>query len=267
VPVPDQIAHGKLPKRVDGRTLSLPSVLTERRTHTAHVDNERFVQRWGMLGNDQVKDCTTAAAGHAEMLWASKHGKPVKDPTKAQILAAYSKITGYDSADPMTDKGADLLSVLKYWQSKGIAGQKIGAFAEIPPSELDTIRWTIDKLDLAYIGLQLPAAWEVAHVRGGPQSQFATLKQRWKPATWQNPLYGHCVIYAGYGPDDTFTCVSWGGVMTVTVAFHQAYCDEAYAIIAPEHLHRNKPAGLDTEKLSKRLAYVKSVPSGRPAPA
>jgi hypothetical protein len=260
---PDQIAFGKLPKKSDPRTLSLPALLTGEITSEPEVDNEDCVTPpWGELGNDTLQDCAIAAAGHAEMLWAAKHGDPRPNPTPEQIIDAYSKITGYKPEDKTTDKGADLLSVLKYWQKTGIAGQKIGAFAEILPADIDTLKWTIGQLDLAYVGLQLPVAWD-APVKSDLAPGFTTIRKWLDPATWRNPLYGHCVIYTGFNPRDGFRCVSWGRIMTVSMAFHRAYCDEAYAIIAPERLAglAETPDQLDTAALKKTLALVRSWPA------
>lgn len=241
MPAPIQIAFGKLPKESDSRTILLSlslsgGLLTRERAPACPVHNEQLVapQAWGDLGNLRRKDCAVAAAGHAEMLWGAKYGKPLAYPTTAQILDDYSKITGYDG-DPATDKGADLLTVLKYWQKTGIAGQMIGAFAEILPPDIETLRWAIDSLGVAYVGLRLSVASAVPKV-GGISSDFLASRCWYKPTTWQNPLYGHCVIYTGYGPGKTFTCVSWGKVMEVSERFHKAYCDEAYAILAPEQV-------------------------------
>ena len=260
--MPDQVAFGKLPKKSDPRTLSLPALLTGEVTFRPKVDNEKSVLGpWGELGNDKLQDCTIAAARHAEMLWAAKHGTQLKNPTLKPIIDAYSKITGYKPGDKTTDKGADLLSVLKYWQQTGIADQKIDAFAEILPADIETLKWTIDQLDLAYVGLQLPVAWE-APADDDPTPGFTTTRKWWDPATWQNPLYGHCVIYTGYSGDDGFTCVSWGRVMTVSMAFHKAYCDEAYGIIAPKLIDGPaRAAHLDRTALKKALAQVKSWPA------
>jgi len=262
VPVPDQVALGKLPKRSDPRTLSLPKLLTGEITADPEISNETAVtEPWGVLGNDSLGDCAIAAAAHAEMLWAAKHGRPRPDPTLKQVTDAYSKITGYQEGDPDTDKGADLLSVLKYWQQKGIAGQNIGAFAEILPHDVQTLKWTIAKLDLAYVGLQLPAAWKTPAAKG-QRAGFTPTRKPWNPATWQNPYRGHCVIYTGYR-DDSFTCVSWGEVITVPMAFHKAFCDEAYAIIAPDRLDERAetPSQLDTKALKLTLARVQKWPS------
>jgi hypothetical protein len=264
LPVPDRVAFGKLPKKSDPRTLllsfSLPDGLLTRREATADdVRNDDLFRSWGELGNKQHQDCAIAAAGHAEMLWAAKYHEQRPYPTTTQILDAYSKITGYDPNDPTTDKGADLLSVLKYWKKTGIAGQRIGAFAEILPRDTETLKWAIDALGVAYVGLRLPVA--TAAPKAGGIADFTAPRQLRRPATWRNPLYGHCVIYAGYRPDQTFRCVSWGKVMTVSEEFHLAYCDEAYAIISPGQVHSSvAPANLDAAELDRAVWRLKSVP-------
>lgn len=266
MPAPDQTAFGKLPKKSDSTTLLISlslsdGLLTGQHAPASPVHNELLVTRdWDDLGNYQRKDCAIAAAGHAEMLWAAKYDKPLANPTTAQILCAYAKITGRDPDDPTTDKGADLLSVLKYWQKTGIAGQKIGAFAEILPPDIETLRWAIDSLGLAYVGLQLPVVSAAPKV-GDIRSDFTTRRCWLNPATWQNPLYGHCVIYTGYGPDTTFTCVSWGKVMKVSERFHKAYCDEAYAILAPEQVEDGAAtANPAVQKLKETVQSLRSRP-------
>jgi hypothetical protein len=267
LPAPDQTAFGKPAKKSDSRTVLLSlslsgGLLTGERAAAGPVENEKLVTRaWGDLGNNQRKDCALAAAGHAEMLWAAKYRNPLANPTTAQILSAYSKITGWDPDDPATDKGADLLTVLKYWQKTGIANQKIGAFAEILPPDIETIRWAIDTLGVAYIGLQLSVA-AAAPKTGDIRPDFMAGRRWLNSATWQNPLYGHCVIYTGYGPGKTFTCVSWGSVMTVSEKFHKAYCDEAYAVLAPQQAGgRAAAANPAVQRLKENVRSIQAKPS------
>lgn len=264
--MPDQIAGGKLPKRFDYRTIAMPSLMrTNRPVPPEYVDNQDKVKKpWNVLGNDTQKDCTCAAAGHAEMLWTAERAVQV-NPTQDDILKAYSAITGYKAGDPATDNGADLLSVLKYWQSTGIAGQQIHAFAEISPRDIDMLKWTISSLGFAYVGILLPSAW-VVKFKGGTGPPFDTDRRFLDPATWQNPINGHCVIYTGYCPDG-LTCVTWGDEKKVSWAFHKANCDEAYAIIPPEPAD-SAEASLNLEKLQKSLDAVKAMrPVGTPPKA
>ena len=174
---PDQIALGKLPKQSDSRTILLPRLLTGRIDLKPEAHNETVVARpWGELGNDKISDCTCAAVGHAEMLWAALYGGHLADPTLDQVADAYSKVTGYVPGDRTTDKGADILSVLKYWQKTGIAGQKIGAYAEIPTQDVNTLRWAIESLGLAYVGLQLPSVW-ITPKQAIERQRFATSRR------------------------------------------------------------------------------------------
>jgi hypothetical protein len=271
-----QTAYGKLPKASDSRTLSLrslllPEILTGKVEPAVEVHHETVMGKrpWGELGNDTLRDCAIAAAGHAEMLWAvldhpeayPQDDTPLPGPTREQIVDAYSKITGYKQDDPTTDVGSDLLKVLKYWQSTGIADQKIGAFAEIPIHDIKSLKWTIASLGVAYVGLQLPSAWDVLDEERKNRG-FITPRHWYDPATWQNWINGHCVIYSGYGEDD-FTCVTWGKTMTVSLDFHRAYCDEAYAIISPERVDGTVATkGLVTKDLKAALERV-TAPSAR----
>ncbi len=238
MPEPERV-FGKLPKRSDSRTLQLPLIYPDLFAGKVAPEPvyEMTVERsWDMFRNDKLRDCACAAAGHAEALWAALyHQRPpyTSDPTEDQIVDAYSKITGYKEGDTTTDKGADLLSVLKYWQSTGIADQRIRAFAEVPSRDINTLKWSIASFGVAYVGLLLPSAWEVKR----DYKIFAKRGPWYDPANWQNPINGHCVIYTGYSQNDEFTCVTWDKVMKVSRAFHLAYCDEAYAIIPPEPVY------------------------------
>lgn len=64
MPMPDQVAFGKLPKKSDPRTLSLPALLAGEVTFRAEVDNEKSLRGrpWRELGNDTLQDCTIAGS-------------------------------------------------------------------------------------------------------------------------------------------------------------------------------------------------------------
>ncbi len=122
------------------------------------------------------------------------------DPTENQIVDAYSKITGYKEGDTTTDKGADLLSVLKYWQSTGIADQRIRAFAEVPSRDINTLKWSIASFGVAYVGLLLPSAWgsPIAVIRlphGGPVTSDLACEVA-PPVTATPAIQGNSVSHA-----------------------------------------------------------------------
>jgi hypothetical protein len=56
---------------------------------------------------------------------------------------------------------------------------------------------------------------------------------------------------------DGFTCVTWGGLQKMTVAFWNEYCDEAHALLSNDWLgKKGSPAGLDLALLEADLQAV-----------
>ena len=93
--------------------------------------------------------------------------RPPGRPRPAQVLGAYSAITGYDPATGDNDTGAVETDVLNYWRKTGVAGHKILAYAALEPGNTQHVRDAIDLFGGAYIGLALPisaqrqAVWSV----------------------------------------------------------------------------------------------------------
>src|SRR5215469_7565963 len=96
---PKKLKLGKQVARHDPRTLLLASYLTPQLpTPPASFDLTGKVKAWGMMDNDQIGDCTCAAAGHLIMEWTANAGRKVFTPSDQQIVGAYSAITGYNPA-------------------------------------------------------------------------------------------------------------------------------------------------------------------------
>jgi hypothetical protein len=77
-----------------------------------------------------------------------------------------------------------------------------------------------------------------------------------------NPDNGHCVIYCAYdasGPK----VVTWGERVPASWSFHNAYCDELYAMVAPGWFDRRgvDPQGLDLVALQKDLSNISNAPA------
>jgi len=254
---------GKLPKLVDQRTLQLSTYLTSAApTPPASIDNGKAVEAlepWEMLGNDSVGDCTFAAQAHADMLWVANSSGRRLPITTAQCLAAYSAVTGFDPSaggpgENPTDRGASLLDALKYWRKTGIDKQTITAFAEVRLADQFRIRQAIDLFGCVYIGVQLPDAVLPTSATGAFPTW--TVTPDGSPAKAVNPQNGHAVIYCGYDTEGT-TAVTWGATVRVSWGFHEAYCDEAYAMVAPGYFASGRdPQGLDMNQLRKDLSLV-----------
>jgi len=72
---PRKLKLGKAAARHDPRTLLLASYVTPALpTPPAAFDLASKVKSWGMMDNDQIGDCTCAAAGHLLMEWTANVG-------------------------------------------------------------------------------------------------------------------------------------------------------------------------------------------------
>ncbi len=213
---------------------------------------------WGMMDNDQLGDCTCAAAGHLIMEWTSNAQSKMVTPPDQQIVDAYSAITGYNPTTGANDNGAVELDVLNYWRQQGIAGHKILAFIALEPSNHTHIMDAVWIFGGCYIGVALPKS---------AQAQTSN-KQPWSvspqgtggdgaPGSWG----GHAVPVVAYDSRG-LTVVTWGALQTMTWGFWAAYCDEAYAILSPDFISKKggktaTPSGFDLAQLQADLADLR----------
>ncbi|HEY1678926.1 MAG TPA: hypothetical protein VGG04_14515 [Candidatus Sulfotelmatobacter sp.] len=253
---PRKLKLGKSPARHDPRTLLLASYATTALPAApATFDLTAKIKSWGMMDNDQIGDCTCAAAGHLLMEWTANAGKKMFTPTDKQIVAAYSAITGYNPTTGANDNGAVEIDVLNYWRQTGIAGHKIGAYVALEPSNHIHVMDSVYIFEGCYIGLQLPISaqsqvqnhqpWSVPP--GGPNGDG-------KPGSWG----GHAIPVVAYDARGV-TVVTWGALQVMTWSFWETYCEEAYAIVSNDYLTGKKttPQGFNMAQLEADLADLK----------
>jgi hypothetical protein len=157
---PRKLKLGKGVARHDPRTLLLASYITTALSPPpANWDlTSKVGTSWGMMDNDQIGDCTCAAAGHLIMEWTASAGKKMATPTDKQIVAAYSAITGYNPVTGANDNGANEVDVLNFWRQTGIAGHKIGAYVALEPANHNHVIDSVYVFEGCYIGVQCPTA-------------------------------------------------------------------------------------------------------------
>ncbi len=257
---PLKLKLGKHPARHDPRTLLLASYATAALPAPPATMNlaKKVKGPWGMMDNDQLGDCTCAAAGHLMMDWTANAQSQMFTPPDAEIVDAYSAITGYNPATGANDNGAVELDVLNYWRQQGIAGHKIEAFIALEPSNHTHVMDAVWIFGGCYIGLALPKT---------AQAQTSN-KQIWSvppqgtggdgaPGSWG----GHAVPVVAYD-SRSLTVVTWGALQSMTWGFWAAYCDEAYAILSPDFLKQKggktvAPNGFNVAQLQEDLADLK----------
>ena len=254
---PRKLKLGKAAARHDPRTLLLASYITAALpTPPASFDlTAKIGASWGMMDNDQIGDCTCAAAGHLLMEWTANAGKKTFTPTDKQIVAAYSAITGYNPTTGANDNGANEIDVLNYWRQTGVAGHKIGAYVATEPSNHTHIMDSVYIFEGCYIGLALPVSAQAQVQNHQPWSvPPGGATGDGEPGSWG----GHAVPVVAYDARG-LTCVTWGALQVMTWTFWDTYCDEAYAIISNDYLNGKKesPQGFNLQQLQTDLADLK----------
>ena len=244
----DQVKLGKLPVRVDVRTLELTRYVdsTALPTPPASFDETAHETDWPMYANDRIGDCTMAAAGHMIEAWTgAATGTPVEVPERA-VLDAFDHVK---IVDPATgEAGAVVLDVLKYWRNTGVGGHRIGAFARVSLTDRrleEASAWLFGGL---YLGIQLP----VTAQRQDTRDWTGSLTGPAAPGSWG----GHAVDVVGYDAN-TLTFVTWGELKQMTWEFFARYCDETYCILSQDFLDAGRaPNGFDLDALRADLALV-----------
>jgi hypothetical protein len=253
---PRKLKLGKQIARHDPRTLLLASYMTPALPAApATCDLTGKVSVWGMMENDQLGDCTCAAAGHLIMEWTANAGKKMVTPSNQQIVAAYSAITGYNPTTGANDNGAVEIDVLNYWRQSGIAGHKIAAYMALEPANHTHIMDSVYIFEGCYIGLQLPLTAQDQVKNHQPWSVSPSgITGDGKPGSWG----GHAVPVVAYDSRGV-TVVTWGALQTMTWSFWEAYCEEAYAILSADYLTGKKttPQGFNMQQLQADLADLK----------
>jgi len=239
---------GRKAIKTDSRTLRLGRYFTPSLPPPPPAaDWTKGITTWGMMLNDKLGDCTIAGVAHAIQVFTANTGAMVTVPD-ATIERYYEQWDGYVPGDPGSDSGGAELDVLNDWQKQGFAGNTLLAFADPSPANLDEVRQSIALFGGVYIGLSLPLSaqtqevWDVAP-RGGAKAT---------PGSWG----GHCVFVPKYD-EKSFTCITWGQLKTMTLAFWKKYCDEAHTPLAQAWFSaKGAPSGFDQEQLEADLRAI-----------
>ncbi len=239
---------GRKAVKTDSRTLRLAKYMTSALPPApAAKDWTKGITNWGMMLNDKLGCCTIAAAAHAVQVWSADASTEVTLPD-AQVLLYYEKWDGYNPKEPNTDQGGVELDVLNDWQKGGFDKHKLVAYADPAFANLEQIRQAINLFGGVYIGLSLPitaqtqAVWDVVP-NGGANA---------KPGSWG----GHAVFVPAYDANG-FTCITWGQLKTMTVAFWNEYVDEAHALLSHDWLAaKGSPSGFNLSQLKADLGQI-----------
>lgn len=207
-----------------------------------------------MFGNDEVGNCTCAAIANIIVGAIKETYHKDWNPNTADVLALYSKITGFDpsqtdpeTGDNPTDTGAVIEDVISHVIKHGAFGHHLVGTASIYAGDTLNIKRSIDWFGCVDLGVSLPLAWQ-------DQAQwtlngFHSLSQRWSPGSWG----GHCVCSERYDHDFLYVW-TWGELVPVSWDAVKSYFDTADAIIPASWIKEGmSPSSVDLAVLEKRM--------------
>ena len=205
---------------------------------------------WGMLGNDDIGDCTIAGAMHAVMLW-KRIAKSSATFSTADALDDYRDACGYVIGDPRTDQGGDMLSVASYWRQTGMRDTSVGrhmitAYMNLDAGNLDHLDLACYLFDAVGLGVELPHSAESQFRAGEPWSVVSN-----------DPLEGGHYIPYIQKTGNIRQVVTWGGLQDVTEAWLRKYLREVMVYVSPEYLVDGKsPLGFAMQELLDDLEEI-----------
>ncbi len=210
------------------------------------------ITSWGMLGNDELRDCGPAATAHARMLKAviepgttaapprfeASFVQPTTEAVTAQYFA-YGIAQGQPGPNP--DHGVNNARWLAWLFSQGL----IEAYAEIDltgPDARARVRRAMVDFGGVLLGIGLTSDAEQCF-----ESHEPWTLEHGHPS---NPGNGHDVLLVAYD-DAGDTLVTWGALQRSTIPFDHACFEEAWVIVTSEDAARS---GFDLEGARAAIA-------------
>lgn len=230
-------------------------------TPPAEIDYVAKLPPIGMFGNDQWGCCAEAGAAHLIQLWRWNAYGTMPPISTAQVLQAYSEITGFDeNAGPPggnpTDRGTALQDLLSWWLKTGFpladgTRHKIIAYFEVDPRNTADLNLGTAESAGLYLGFNVPKFLEQQESPGsiwGATGGDTTI------------VGGHCVTSGGYGPTDRREIESWGSTdYAMTAGFFSTYVDEAYVVVAQDFVEATgkTPYGLPLTVWEQQMSAIR----------
>jgi hypothetical protein len=207
--------------------------------------------------NDTLGDCTCAAVYHAKQVWTFNASGTMVTQPDSDVEKLYVLACGYNPKVGGEGPGGNEQHVLTYWLNTGVpvgptgaTTQKIAAFVEVDPRNVDDVKRTINDCGVAYIGFNVPQSVM-------PPNQPPPSVWQYEP-TDSNIIGGHAVALPGYtsqGPK----VISWGQYYTMTWEFFAHFVDEVYAIANVEWIEKKgtTPGGFTLDQLEAQMQALK----------
>ncbi len=225
-----RLMFGKLPAKVDKRTIRLSSILVKKLLpdlpESYDIDKELGgIVDNNMYANDQYGDCVMAARAHQTLRFEKFEQNKLLSITDKEVINEYLEESGG------LDVGLYLLNSLKAWRKNGwMVGSKtycIYAFASVDWKNHDEVKYCIHLLGGVNFGVKIYQA-DIDQFESG---------EGWHLTGKDGSFLGGHGVYAfcwfdvvGYD-DNGLICMTWGKRQHIKWDWWDARVDESYGIV------------------------------------
>ena len=242
-----ELRLGKLPPKVDARTIQLSNILRMRflpdLPKEYDIDKELVVVDNNMYLNDVLGDCVIAARGH-QTLRFEKYEQgfliPISDD---EIKKEYFKETGG------SDSGLIMLLSLNQWRKGWAAAGRtynIHAYASVDWKNHTEVKHCIHLLNGVYFGMEVSQEAMEQFKRG----------ETWTVVPGDGGILGGHGVYAMAYYDGILVCETWGKRQIMTWEFWDKYVDEAYGIVDNKDEWLGDKSPVDIQLLDSYLVEI-----------
>jgi len=220
------------------------------------IDRESKVKDWPMYLNDQLGSCTIAEKGHQFGAMRVYAGFPEPLFSEAEILTAYSAVSGYIPGDPFTDNGADPVTVLQRMSQVGLTDttghvHKVSGWAAFgDPRNASLMAQVLNTFGSVSIAFNCTQNFEEDFNAGLPVTYDPN-----SPS-----VGGHmvCLQRRSVGGVGVLQEITWGAIQRVTRRYNWHQVQDAYVVISEDWITANGTTveGLDLEQLLADMGDV-----------
>jgi hypothetical protein len=227
-------------------------------------------------GNDAYGDCVFAEEAHFVGI-ATGNAGTLYSYSRAQTLALYTAVTGFNPDIPSTDQGGDPIATMNYLCTHPYAdGTELVGYAEVDVTNIPEVMFALEAFGNLKLWLGLPDSY----INPFPSKNGFV----WDQAP-PNANNGHCIGSSGYNSTNVaivgangqgVQVMTWGLIGTITWRALAALCSDsggggAAVRITPDWIikaSQKTPTGFNYSNLISLFNFIfnKSIPVPTPAP-
>ena len=191
----------------------------------AEIDHLSCKSRIDMLGNDVAGDCMYAALAHHIQSQTAQMGAERLFTTE-EVLAMYSRDTGYNPDDPSTDNGASMFDALTAAVKHGFAGVELEGFALVDGTDFRKCHEGLLIGGGLLWGVDLPL---IAKQQNRWRAEIGAGDDLVRPGGWGGHAVHQGYSIMGFDGLSTEKVTTWGAAKPVDQTFRDGgYIGEVY---------------------------------------